>query len=227
MVKILKDEIKKYLLEENHTEKNRKFFDTWSKSYDWKPFQFWMKKFQKPVIEELKLRSPEVRILDVSCGTGELLLSLRKQGKKNLFGIDLSEKMLEKAREKFLTEGQRKIPQEVYLQLADVVKLPFPDHCFDYVLSTEAFHHYPNQQKALEEMKRIVKNGGIVVITDINFFIPFLHGIFQKIEPGCVKVNSKKEMRELFQGTGLQEIRQRRSFLFAVMTEGRKLTKTI
>ena len=208
--------------EENLTSKNRTFFDTWAKSYDRGPFQFWMKKFQVPVLEELKLQSPEIKILDLSCGTGELLLALWKQGKKNLFGVDLSEKMFLKSREK--------LPKEIFLQQGNVEHLPFPNNTFDYVISTEAFHHYPNQKKALEEMKRVVKKskrekdetGGKIIITDINFFWRGIHWLFEIFEPGCVKVNGRKEILQLFQETGLQEIWQQRSFLFAVMTEGMK-----
>ena len=208
--------------EENITSKNRTFFDTWAKTYDWKPFQFWMKKFQEPVIKELKELPAETRILDVGCGTGELLFSLWKQGKKNIFGVDLSEKMLLKAKEK--------LPKEIFLQQGNVEHLPFADNTFDYAISTEAFHHYPNQQKALEEMKRMVKkskrekdeNRGKIIITDINFFWKGIHWLFERFEPGCVKVNSRREMLKLFQEVGLQEIRQHRSFLFAVMTEGKK-----
>ena len=61
-----------------------------------------------------------------------------------------------------------------------------------------------------------------VIVVDINFFLRPLHGLFEKLEPGCVKINNKKEMRELFREAGLREIRQKRSFLLAVATMGMK-----
>ena len=88
------------------------------------------------------------------------------------------------------------------------------------VVSTEAFHHYDDQLKALQEMVRVSK--GRVIVVDINFFLRPLHGLFEKLEPGCVKINNKKEMRELFREAGLREIRQKRSFLLAVATMGMK-----
>jgi len=57
---------------------------------------------------------------------------------------------------------------------------------------------------------------------DINFFLWPIHWLFERFEPGCVKVNNKKEMKILFEQAGLREIRQERSFLFAVMTMGKK-----
>ena len=91
-----------------------------------------------------------------------------------------------------LAVARTKLPKEATLLKADVHRLPFKDDFFDYVTSTEAFHHYHDQQKALQEMFRVTKTGGKIIIVDINFFLRHIHWLFQKIEPGCVKVNSKK-----------------------------------
>ncbi len=195
---------------EKNIKQNSSFFNRWARSYDQVLFQFWMKKFHVPVLKELLLNK-KTKVLDISCGTGELLKNL--QGKASLYGIDISEEMLKKARMKL--SGAK-------LQKADVHALPFKDNFFDYVISTEAFHHYYGQQKALQEMSRVARKGGKVIIVDINFFLRPIHWLFQRYEPGCVKINNRKEMRRLFQETGLYNIRQRRNFVFAVMTVGEK-----
>lgn len=191
--------------------RNEKLFDRWAKSYDKNLFQFWMGKFHIPVLKELKLSS-KMKILDCSCGTGELLARLK--GKAELYGIDFSEKMLEEARKKLGTG--------VVLKKTDVHNLPFPDNHFDVVISTEAFHHYYNQPKALQEMKRVVKKEGKVIIVDINFFLHSIHRLFEKLEPGCVKVNGRKEMVKLFERTGFKDVKQKRNFIFSVVTVGKK-----
>ena len=196
---------------QTNLQQNRQLFDRWAKSYDNAVFQFWMKKFHAPAAAGLQLTS-KTKVLDISCGTGELLKRL--QGKAQLYGVDLSEEMLAVAR--------TKLPKEATLLKADVHRLPFKDDFFDYVTSTEAFHHYHDQQKALQEMFRVTKTGGKIIIVDINFFLRHIHWLFQKIEPGCVKVNSKKEMKKLFEEAGLRNIKQKRNFLFAVMTVGKK-----
>ena len=196
---------------QTNLQQNRHLFDRWAKSYDNAVFQFWMKKFHAPAAAGLQLTS-KTKVLDISCGTGELLKRL--QGKAQLYGVDLSEEMLAVAR--------TKLPKEATLLKADVHRLPFKDDFFDYVTSTEAFHHYHDQQKALQEMFRVTKTGGKIIIVDINFFLRHIHWLFQKIEPGCVKVNSKKEMKKLFEEAGLRNIKQKRNFLFAVMTVGKK-----
>ena len=120
---------------ETNFQKNRHLFDRWAKSYDNAVFQFWMKKFHAPAAAGLQLTS-KTKVLDISCGTGELLKRL--QGKAQLYGVDLSEEMLAVAR--------TKLPKEATLLKADVHRLPFKDDFFDYVTSTEAFHHYHDQQ---------------------------------------------------------------------------------
>jgi len=196
-------------------EDNIRMFDKWSLTYDSRLFQFWMRKFHRPVFKEINFSQP-VKILDLSCGTGELLLALwnKSNRKAKLYGLDISSQMLSVAR--------GKLPQSVVLKEGDVHDLPFSEHSFDYVMSTEAFHHYYNQQKVLQEMKRTVKNGGKVIVVDINFFFRFVHWLFEKFEPGCVHVNSRREMKKLFLEAGLVNIKQERTFLFAVVTSGVK-----
>src|SRR3989338_4576897 len=109
-------------------EQNRVFFDRWASTYDFSLFQFWMKRFHRAVLEEVDGEKP-ASLLDISCGTGELLREL-KDKKINLEGIDYSEKMLKKAREK--------LPSNIKLQQGYVHHLPHKDDSFEMVVSTEA-----------------------------------------------------------------------------------------
>ena len=204
MAKSLKESLKE----------NVSFFDSWAGSYDWSVFQYWMKHFHVPILRKLEGKK-DVSVLDMSCGTGQLLLAMHRLGVKRLYGADISDNMLDQAR--------KRLPSSVVLRKADVHNLPFKANEFDYVVSTEAFHHYHDQTRALQEMKRVARKGGEVIVVDINFFSDFIHWLFQKIEPGCVKVNSKHEMQELFKLSGLAKISQKRYFLFSVMTSGVKV----
>ncbi|MBI2582398.1 class I SAM-dependent methyltransferase [Candidatus Woesearchaeota archaeon] len=198
-------------LSDKKIEQNITLFDRWAKTYDKPLFQFWMRKFYQPALKLID----SGKVLDVSCGTGEFLRELDKKKKKiTLYGIDLSSHMIAKAR--------TKLGKKINMQTADVHQLPFPEDSFDYVVSTESFHHYYDQSKALAEMKRVAKKGGTIVIVDINFFLKPIHWLFEKFEPGCVKVNSRKEMRDLFRKVGLHNIIQFRSFIFSVLTTGVK-----
>jgi ubiquinone/menaquinone biosynthesis C-methylase UbiE len=196
-------------------QKNKQLFNKLAKRYDTPLLQFWMKRFHKPVIKELTQKKGKQKVIDLSCGTGFLLQKLDEESRpgNKFHGVDVAEKMLQIA---------RKRNPKAKFHLADVHMLPFKDNMFDAVVSTEAFHHYSNQKKALGEMMRIAKFGGKIIVVDINFFLRPIHWLIERLEPGCVKVNSKQEMKRFFQKVGLQKIQQRRNFGFALMTVGVK-----
>lgn len=195
-------------------QQNQYFFNRWAGSYDSPWLQWWMMKFHAPVLGELNLKK-RLKVLDLSCGTGQLLHSLyTKNQSLELTGVDYSPKMLQVAR--------KRLPPAIKLVQADVHALPFNANTFDYVVSTEAFHHYYDQKKALQEMKRVAKKGASIIIADINFFFRFIHWFFLKLEPGCVKINSKQEIKELFKQSGLSNITQHRYFAFSITTRGSK-----
>lgn len=204
---------------EQKKSENVLFFDNWARTYDKPLFQFWMKRFYRPALKLINKDSVnnninKIRILDVSCGTGKFLQELAKRKRTQLCGTDISSQMI--------TEAHKNLGHQAELKIADVHALPFPDDTFDYVVSTESFHHYYDQSKALAEMKRVSKKGGKIIVVDINFFLRPIHWIFEKLEPGCVKINNRREMKDLFRKTGLHNVIQHRSFIFSVLTMGVK-----
>ncbi|TYS64218.1 methyltransferase domain-containing protein [Bacillus infantis] len=106
-------------------------------------------------------RKPEYQVLDLSCGTG---LYLEKQ--INAFsglniswhGLDLSDQMLNKAREKVIYATFVK---------ANAENMPYPSETFDFISNNYAFHHYSNKGQALSEIYRILMKGGIYKLHNI------------------------------------------------------------
>lgn len=98
-------------------------------------------------------------LLDVGCGSGLLLESLsRTSPGADLYGVEPSLAMLAAAR--------RKLGDKAILKQGQAEKLPFPDQSFDIVVSTSALHLFQYPLAALVEMKRVLRPGGRVVITD-------------------------------------------------------------
>ena len=106
--------------------------------------------------------SPGMRILDVGCGTGNFSLKLARLG-CNITGIDISEKMLTFAREKAQKE---QLPAE--FMSMDASDLEFPEEVFDAVVSMAALEFMQDQQKTLDEMFRVLKKGGKLLVGTIN-----------------------------------------------------------
>lgn len=98
------------------------------------------------------------KVLEIGCGNGRNLIPFIKKGFE-AYGIDFSSEMLKEAR-KFCPKAKYK--------KSDMRKLPFEDNYFDYVLSIASLHHVRKSEEALREMKRVMKDDGMGLITVWN-----------------------------------------------------------
>lgn len=105
--------------------------------------------------------SKGMKILDVGCGTGAHL-ELYQRYKCNLYGIDLSQSMLKVAR--------ARLGDSVQLELGDATCMPYADSNFDLIICMLSLHEMAQQTRAgvLSEMKRVLKDGGHIVLTDFR-----------------------------------------------------------
>ncbi|MGK7887179.1 MAG: methyltransferase domain-containing protein [Crocosphaera sp.] len=101
-------------------------------------------------------------VLDVGCGIGGSSRILAKEYGFQTTGVTISPKQVQRATE--LT------PENVTakFQVDDALNLSFPDNSFDVVWSIEAGPHMPDKAKYAEEMVRVLKPGGILVVADWN-----------------------------------------------------------
>ncbi len=117
------------------------------------------------VVEAAAVTGPEMRqgrVLDVACGSGEPSISIAAllKGKGQVVGVDTAEGPLDVARER---ARQRGLENVEFLQ-ADVHALPFADESFDRVTSRMGVMVFDDLRKALDEMHRVLKPGGRVVL---------------------------------------------------------------
>jgi len=99
------------------------------------------------------------RILEVGVGTG---ISLpHYAASSTLFGIDISEEMLDRARMRVRQLGLANVEA---IQVMDAEALEFPDGAFDVVVAQYVVTAVPNPERALDEFVRVVRPGGLIVI---------------------------------------------------------------
>ena len=114
------------------------------------------------VVSQLGESLQSIKVLDVGCATGRLLNRMAKAGVKNLSGSDLAVKILDVAREKLSVSNS-----DVELKVADAEEmLPWPDSSFDYVTLTGVFHHFYRPHKSLQEICRVLKTGGCLILIE-------------------------------------------------------------
>lgn len=100
------------------------------------------------------------RILEVGVGTG---LSLPSYGKANrIVGIDISEPMLAKARQRVRRQNLSHVEA---IESGDAEKLGFADESFDVVVAQYVVTAIPNPERALDEFIRVTRPGGEIVLT--------------------------------------------------------------
>ena len=144
----------------DYTDKMNKEYNWMAKGYDtfMTIFPIW-KKWIKKVIPHIQGK----KILEVSFGSGYLMTQYASSNYE-LYGIDYNEKMLEITSNKV---KKRNIKAE--LTQGNVEKLPFPDNTFDTVINTMAFTGYPDGDKAVSELKRVLKKEGKLLLVDFDY----------------------------------------------------------
>lgn len=117
---------------------------------------------------------PSFVLLDVATGTGDQIAAWIKAGisYKKIIGIDLSEKMLQIARQKLSFDQDR-----IFFIEADAAALPFPDQSFDICTCSFGIRNMKKPSKALAEMARVTKTNGLCLVLEFampkNCFRPF------------------------------------------------------
>ncbi|MGE3608175.1 MAG: ubiquinone/menaquinone biosynthesis methyltransferase [Bacteriovoracaceae bacterium] len=109
--------------------------------------RFWKKKFV-----DLILKNKPTTALDCATGTGDIAFKLKAACAGEVTGIDFSEKMIDVAKERSLTEANK-----VNFRVADIQNLPFEDKAFDVVSISFGIRNVENLDLGLKELGRVAK----------------------------------------------------------------------
>ena len=103
-------------------------------------------------------------ILDCGCGPGSVTLGLAEWASSGrTIGIDLNGEQFEIAR----ASAEAKGISNIEFREASIFELPFEDNYFDLVFAQAIFVHIPDHNKAISEIRRVLKPGGFVALRDI------------------------------------------------------------
>ena len=114
--------------------------------------------------------SDDLNILDYGCGPGTFLMKMNKLSNSKLFGVDISSAFIEQSINNF----KKYNINNINVQKVEPEKLPFEDQKFDIILIVDVIHHLDDIKKNINEIKRVLKKGGKLIIYEPNKLNPLI-----------------------------------------------------
>jgi ubiquinone/menaquinone biosynthesis C-methylase UbiE len=191
--------------ESKHLKINEAKWNKWAETVDGKSLKYdYLRSAQSGVISLLNLKE-DVCMLDIGCGTGWAMgqAATMNGNKGTFYGVDLSEKMIEKAKENF--KGR----ENFHFLKANAEEIPLEDNRFDIIICTNSFHHYLHPDKALKEMYRLLKPQGKIYILDppVDLWIAkVLAKVFHLFDRAHVRLHSTKEFEKMITRVGFNYV---------------------
>ncbi len=119
------------------------------------------------IFEEIVRRKPK-RILDAGCGRGFYVNALsRFKFPEVIGGLDINQKYLKIAK-------KHAYDKRVKIKQGNLYSLPYPDNYFNFIIASEILEHLSDDKRALSELKRVLKKGGVLIITVPHYHFPLL-----------------------------------------------------
>ena len=109
------------------------------------------------------LRRPGARVLDLCCGTGDVMIAMGVRAEASIYGSDFCHPMLTAAQSKAVRKGVRPLLFE-----ADGLALPLPDRSLDLITTAFGFRNFVSYRRGLEEMVRVLRPGGTAAILEFT-----------------------------------------------------------
>jgi ubiquinone/menaquinone biosynthesis C-methylase UbiE len=176
-------------------------YDRWAGAYSRSRL---LPALQKKALAELRPGAAD-RVLDVACGAGGLVAEVARDVDRAA-GIDLSSGMLAIARSRLSGTGPGRLTNvEFHLGSSDA--LPVADGEFTALVCTTALHHFPEPQRSIDEMARVLAPGGRVVIGDAcrdSLPAKLADPLYRRFEEGHVGLQRKRDIEAMLTRAGLR-----------------------
>jgi ubiquinone/menaquinone biosynthesis C-methylase UbiE len=144
--------------------------------------------------EKEKIKSKtKLKILDIGCGTGKLAIYLREATGCDVTGIDPGRESIEKVRLR---------SSSVTFEVQSAEEMGFTSNSFDFVVSLKALHEMANPEEALRESRRVLKEGGKILVID------WVGGVARtRSHAHAKKYFTRERLEEVLSETGFTDIR--------------------
>jgi ubiquinone/menaquinone biosynthesis C-methylase UbiE len=149
-------------------EEKSRIFDSWPEKYDhWftTPIGAFIKEVEKELLLEFLAPARDEMILDAGCGTGVFTRDIMARGPR-VVGLDISFPMLKRA-------GQKIRDPFFQASAGDLENLPFPANRFEKTISVTALEFIADGRKAMAELFRVTRTGGLIVVATLNALSPW------------------------------------------------------
>ncbi len=184
--------------------------------------------WRKKTIKLLKKDQPEY-MLDIATGTGDFAIAALKINPKKVIGVDISNGMLEKGREKL---KKKKLEGKIELKYGDSENLPFDDNEFNAITVGFGVRNFENLEKGLSDMRRVLKPNGTAAILEFSkakkFPIKQLYNFyFRRVIPLLGKLISKDKSAYTYLPESVEAFPEGEDFLAIMRHVGYRDVKCI
>lgn len=172
-----------------------KYNNLWVQKYSLGPTRREVKKIVLPLLE----KNNKLKILDIGCGTGQLIKEISDHyNKVNYLGIDVAENMIEVAKKN--NRGKN-----VKFKTSSIESFESNEK-YDIIICTHAFPYFPNKQEMIKKMAGLCNKKGQVIIVNssTNSLKDLIINFFLKATTSKAKYLSIDEMKKLFKSAKLK-----------------------
>ena len=200
----------------NAKEKSRAYFNAHRKSRLARG-GYWRADYRH-VMKEIERFRP-ASLIDIGCGPGGFLCAVQKRFPDiQLNALDLSEEMVR--------ETQERLGPSAVAIVGDSERMPLESEQYEIVTCNMSIHHYPHAQNAVNEMYRILKPGGTLLLNDMDCASPIralANWAFPRLPGGDVKMYTRREITQMIQEAGFGRWYYRKISPFSFLCTARKV----
>jgi len=200
----------------NAKEKSRAYFNAHRKSRLARG-GYWRADYRS-VMKEIERFQP-ANLIDIGCGPGGFLCAVQKRFPDiQLNALDLSEEMVR--------ETQERLGPSAVAIVGDSEHMPLESERYEIVTCNMSIHHYPHAQDAVNEMYRILKPGGTLLLNDMDCASPIralANWAFPRLRGGDVRMYTRREISQMIQEAGFERWYYRKISPFSFLCTARKV----